>query len=272
MHLIKTTFSVHELGNRYLLCSYHHTDIYGYIFAEGQRCQKRRPAIANPSSSNLLFLSINEVSFKNRQTNVTFNTDINDVSLEMVKIKLRQTRSRDIFRWFLDHIDGETSWRDSSRLHQQRKANFSSFHLDTSLEGLGGGPRFITRSLTLKKKKAINDLSTFESLGRRQRQLLMFKQNKYRDVFVDTEHLLEERTNPILFHLKRTRTHEMKNTLSSSCDQHSTLEFMRAQSLTTINLYIPNHVNSRTTFVYEHEENHVYFRLQTRHHTWFPIS
>lgn len=100
---------------------------YGYIFAEGQRCQKRRPAIANSSSTNLLFLSTNEVSFKNRQTNVSFNTDINDVSLEMVKIKLRQTRSRDMFRWFLDHIDGETSWRD-----------FSSFHLDTSLEGLGG--------------------------------------------------------------------------------------------------------------------------------------
>ena len=111
---------------------------YGYIFAEGQRCQKRRPAIANPSSTNLLFLSINEVSFKNRQTNVSFNTDINDISLEMVKIKLRQTRSHDMFRLFLDHIDGETSWRDSLRLRQQRKANFPSFHLDTSLEGLGG--------------------------------------------------------------------------------------------------------------------------------------
>ena len=30
-------------------------------------------------------------------------------------------------------------------------------------------------------------------------------------MFVETEHLLEERTNPILFHLKQTKTHEMKN-------------------------------------------------------------
>ena len=76
------------------------------------------------------------------------------------------------------------------------------------------GSTFITRSLPLEekqKKKAINDPSTYESPGRRKRQLLMFKQKKRRDAFVETEHLLEERTSPIFFHLKRTRTHEMKN-------------------------------------------------------------
>ena len=39
----------------------------------------------------------------------------------------------------------------------------------------------------------------------------MLKQKKYGDVFVETEHLPEGRTNPILFHLKQTRTREMKN-------------------------------------------------------------
>ena len=61
------------------------------------------------------------------------------------------------------------------------------------------------------KTKAISDPSTYESPGRRKRQFLMFKQKKRIDAFVETEHLLKERTNPIFFHLKWTRTHEMKN-------------------------------------------------------------
>lgn len=109
----------------------------------------------------------------------------------------------------------------------------------------------------------------------------MFKQKKYGDVFVETEHLAEERTNPILFHLKRTRTHGMENEeynllLSWSSFNYGIYESSISHDHKILHAELSyysliwfvltqkwrSYMNTKKTM----------FSLETRHHTRFPIS